>query len=124
MTFSAPKSVSLLWAFATEPVAEVVAGAHREAVAESLGFLEQRAAVARVQAQWRAPAGGDRGLGGGGVRAPHQPRGRPPIAHPLLGPEPRETQTATAATWPWTPALCSTGAGRRGLSTRRTCSGP
>ncbi len=51
MTFSAPKSVSLLWAFATSPVAEVVAGAHREAVAESLVFLEQRAAVARVQAR-------------------------------------------------------------------------
>ena len=49
MTFSAPKSVSLLWAFATEPVAEVVAAAHREAVEEALGFLEERAAVARVQ---------------------------------------------------------------------------
>ena len=49
MTFSAPKSVSLLWAFANEPVAEVVAEAHREAVAVALGFLEERAAVARVQ---------------------------------------------------------------------------
>jgi conjugative relaxase-like TrwC/TraI family protein len=50
MTFSAPKSVSVLWAFATEPVAEVVGAAHREAVAEALAFLEQRAAVARAQA--------------------------------------------------------------------------
>ncbi len=50
MTFSAPKSVSLLWAFASEPVAEVVAGAHREAVEVALKFLEERAAVARVQA--------------------------------------------------------------------------
>ncbi len=50
MTFSAPKSVSLLWAFATDPVAEVVAAAHRGAVAEALAFLEERAAVARVQA--------------------------------------------------------------------------
>ncbi len=49
LTFSAPKSVSLLWAFASELVAEVVAAAHREAVAEALAFLEQRAAVARVQ---------------------------------------------------------------------------
>ena len=49
MTFSAPKSVSLLWAFASEPVAEVVAAAHREAVGEALGFLEERSAVARVQ---------------------------------------------------------------------------
>ena len=49
MTFSAPKSVSLLWAFASEPVAEVVAAAHRDAVEEALSFLEERAAVARVQ---------------------------------------------------------------------------
>jgi conjugative relaxase-like TrwC/TraI family protein len=49
MTFSAPKSVSLLWAFASEHVAEVVAASHREAVEEALGFLEERAAVARVQ---------------------------------------------------------------------------
>jgi conjugative relaxase-like TrwC/TraI family protein len=49
LTFSAPKSVSLLWAFASEPVAEVVTAAHREAVEEALSFLEDRAAVARVQ---------------------------------------------------------------------------
>ena len=49
LTFSAPKSVSLLWAFASEPVAEVVADAHREAVEVALRFLEERAAVARVQ---------------------------------------------------------------------------
>ena len=47
--FSAPKSVSLLWAFGSEPVAEVVAAAHREAVAEAVAFLEERAAVARAQ---------------------------------------------------------------------------
>ena len=51
LTFSAPKSVSLLWAFGSEPVAEVVAAAHREAVEAALGFLEERAAVARVQSQ-------------------------------------------------------------------------
>ena len=39
-----------MWAFANGPVAEVVAAAHREAVAEALAFLEERAAVARVQA--------------------------------------------------------------------------
>ena len=49
LTFSAPKSVSLLWALGSEPVAEVVAAAHREAVEAALGFLEERAAVARVQ---------------------------------------------------------------------------
>jgi conjugative relaxase-like TrwC/TraI family protein len=51
LTFSAPKSVSLLWALGSEPVAEVVASAHREAVGVALGFLEERAAVARVQSQ-------------------------------------------------------------------------
>ena len=51
LTFSAPKSVSLLWAFATESVAEAVAAAHREAVEAALAFLEEKAAVARVQSQ-------------------------------------------------------------------------
>jgi len=51
LTFSAPKSVSLLWALGTEPTADVIAAAHREAVAVALGFLEERAAVARVQSQ-------------------------------------------------------------------------
>ena len=49
LTFSAPKSVSLLWALGSEPVAGVVAAAHREAVETAMGFLEDRAAVARVQ---------------------------------------------------------------------------
>ena len=51
LTFSAPKSVSLLWALGSEPVADAVAVAHREAVEVGLGFLEERAAVARVQSQ-------------------------------------------------------------------------
>jgi conjugative relaxase-like TrwC/TraI family protein len=51
LTFSSPKSVSLLWAFASEPVAEQVAAAHREAVDAALRFLEERAAVARLQSQ-------------------------------------------------------------------------
>ena len=51
LTFSAPKSVSLLWALGSEEVADVVAAAHRDAVEVALGFLEERAAVARVQSQ-------------------------------------------------------------------------
>jgi conjugative relaxase-like TrwC/TraI family protein len=51
LTFSCPKSVSLLWALGSEPVAEVVAAAHREAVEVALGFLEERAALARAQSQ-------------------------------------------------------------------------
>jgi conjugative relaxase-like TrwC/TraI family protein len=51
LTFSAPKSVSLLWALGSELVADSVAAAHREAVEVALGFLEERAAVARMQSQ-------------------------------------------------------------------------
>ena len=49
LTFSAPKGASLLWALGSEPVADVVMAAHREAVAVALGFLEERAALARIQ---------------------------------------------------------------------------
>jgi len=49
LTFSAPKSVSLLWALGSEPVADTVMAAHRDAVAAALGFLEEHAAVARIQ---------------------------------------------------------------------------
>jgi conjugative relaxase-like TrwC/TraI family protein len=49
VTFSAPKSVSTLWALGSAPVAETVMHAHVEAVATALGFLESHAAVARRQ---------------------------------------------------------------------------
>jgi conjugative relaxase-like TrwC/TraI family protein len=49
LTFSAPKSVSLLWGLGSEPVADTVMAAHRDAVAAALGFLEEHAAVARLQ---------------------------------------------------------------------------
>ena len=48
-TFSAPKSVSLLWAFGTPEVAAAVSIAHVEAVQAALGFVEARAAVTRRQ---------------------------------------------------------------------------
>ncbi|MDE3202855.1 MAG: relaxase domain-containing protein, partial [Acidobacteriota bacterium] len=51
LTFSSPKSVSLLWALGTEPTAEIVAAAHREAVEVALEFLEERVAVARMQSR-------------------------------------------------------------------------
>ncbi|HET9442640.1 MAG TPA: MobF family relaxase, partial [Acidimicrobiales bacterium] len=49
LTLSAPKSASVLWAFATPEVASVVARTHVEATEVALGFLEDRAAVARQQ---------------------------------------------------------------------------
>jgi len=49
VTFSAPKSVSLLWAFASPEVASVASIVHVEAVAVALDFLERRAGATRVQ---------------------------------------------------------------------------
>ena len=54
-TFSAPKSVSLLWAFGTDEVKATAAIAHVEAVAVALGVLEQRCASARRRVCVRAP---------------------------------------------------------------------
>ena len=64
LTFSSPKSVSLLWAFASEPVAEQVAAAHRDAVEAALGFLEERAAVAMraLVVSWVVSAGVGSGM--------------------------------------------------------------
>jgi conjugative relaxase-like TrwC/TraI family protein len=49
LTFSAPKSASVLWALGSERVAEIVAQTHREAVEMAVAFLEERAAVTRIQ---------------------------------------------------------------------------
>jgi conjugative relaxase-like TrwC/TraI family protein len=48
-TFSAPKSASLLWAFAGAEVASLISIAHVEAVEAALGFVERHAAVTRRQ---------------------------------------------------------------------------
>jgi conjugative relaxase-like TrwC/TraI family protein len=49
VTMSAPKSVSLLWAFGTPETSAAVSIAVVEATEEALAFLEERAAVARRQ---------------------------------------------------------------------------
>ena len=49
LTFSAPKSVSILWAFASPEVSSVASIAHVEAVAVALEFLERRAGATRQQ---------------------------------------------------------------------------
>lgn len=48
-TFSAPKSVSLLWAFGGPEVASVISIAHVETVEAALEFVEKHAAVTRRQ---------------------------------------------------------------------------
>lgn len=53
LTFSAPKSVSLLWAFGDDRVRSQVVAAHEAAVDQALGHLERHAILAR------------RGAGGG-----------------------------------------------------------
>ena len=58
LTFSAPKTVSVLWALADTDVAEQIAQAHAAAAAEALGLVEQLAARAA------------RGHQGDGQRAP------------------------------------------------------
>ena len=57
LTFSSPKSVSLLWALASEPVAEQVAAAHREAVDAALDFLEETRRGGPGAVAGGAPAG-------------------------------------------------------------------
>ena len=47
LTFSTPKSLSLLWAFGDQRVADAVCSAHDRAVGETLNFLELEAARAR-----------------------------------------------------------------------------
>jgi conjugative relaxase-like TrwC/TraI family protein len=47
LTFSAPKSLSLLWAFGGHRVADAVRNAHDQAVSETVTFLEQEVARAR-----------------------------------------------------------------------------
>jgi conjugative relaxase-like TrwC/TraI family protein len=49
VTLSVPKSVSLLWAFGTPETSSVVSIAVADATASAVAFLEERAAVARVQ---------------------------------------------------------------------------
>jgi conjugative relaxase-like TrwC/TraI family protein len=49
VTFSAPKSVSVLWAFASPEVASAASIAHVEAVSVAVDFLERRAANTRQQ---------------------------------------------------------------------------
>ncbi len=63
LTFSAPKSVSILFALADPAVAEQVRDAHDSAVTETLGWLEREACVVR------RGAGGVRELRGDGFVA-------------------------------------------------------
>jgi conjugative relaxase-like TrwC/TraI family protein len=48
LTFSAPKSVSVLWALAPDPVSrQVVAACHEEAIAAAMGWMESQASAVK-----------------------------------------------------------------------------
>src|ERR687891_1727329 len=53
LTFSAPKSVSVLYALGGDEVAKEVVGAHEEAVADAVGYLERHATVSRRRVEDR-----------------------------------------------------------------------
>ena len=48
LTFTVPKSVSVLWAMADDPTRALIARAHHLAVTDALAFLEDRVAATRV----------------------------------------------------------------------------
>ncbi|HZD23539.1 MAG TPA: MobF family relaxase, partial [Acidimicrobiia bacterium] len=47
-TFSAPKSVSLLYAYGDTEIREAVTAAHRQAVSDAFGYMEERCSTSRI----------------------------------------------------------------------------
>jgi conjugative relaxase-like TrwC/TraI family protein len=96
VTFSAPKSVSVLLGIGEEPLRREIRGAHEAAVADALGYLERHAAVGR-----RGRSGAISVRGGGFVAAAFRHRLSRPgdpqlhthvlIANLTLGPDGRWT---------------------------------
>jgi conjugative relaxase-like TrwC/TraI family protein len=60
-TFSAPKSVSLLYAYGNKEIKEAVVGAHRQAVSDAVGYMEERCARSRVSRRY-ADSNGESGF--------------------------------------------------------------
>ena len=106
LTFSAPKSVSVLFGVGDDELRAAIRDAHDEAVREALGYLERAAAVDAARAGrrvMRSPAAGwSRRRSGIGPRAP-------------------AIRSCTPTSWSPTSCSARTGAGRRstaGGSTR------
>jgi len=59
-TFSAPKSVSLLYAFGDDHVRGEVTAAHQRAVGEALGYMEERSSQSRLGVRFRDAQGNRR----------------------------------------------------------------
>jgi len=73
LTLSAPKSVSLLWAFADRATTADVSIAVSTAATTAMDFLEAHAAVTRRQVDGVRQRAATRGVRGGDVHPPHQP---------------------------------------------------
>ena len=61
-TFSAPKSVSLLYAYGDTEVREAVVAAHRQAVSDGFAYMEERCSVSRVSHRYTDSDGESRFL--------------------------------------------------------------
>ena len=81
LTFSPVKSVSTLWAIAPREVGEVIEQAHHDAVADTLTWIENNAALHPPRPRRRRP-GRRQGPDRGRVHPPRFPRRRPRSAHP------------------------------------------
>ena len=122
LTFSAPKSVSLLWALGSEPVADTVMTAHRDAVAAALGFLEEHAATARVQADGVRRHVPTHGWVVAGFVHRTSREGDPQLHTHCLVPNLVHARR-TGGVWRWRPGRCSCGPGPPDRSIRPSCNG-
>ena len=84
LTFSAPKSVSLLYGLSEPDVSAAVRVAHQEAMADALGYLERHALRLRRGSDG-ARSHRRRRSRGGCLRAPDLESGGPPAPHPRAG---------------------------------------
>ena len=81
VTFSAPKSVSVIWAVADPQTAERIRAAHERAVAAALCYLEREAAYTRLGTDGHTAERGS-GLRRRRLSPPDEPRRRSPASHP------------------------------------------
>ena len=88
LTFSAPKSVSLLWALRFGAGGRGGGGRSPGGGGGGVGVPGGARRAGPGPIAGGPSSGGDRGLGGGGVRPPHEPGGRSSAAHALSGAEP------------------------------------
>jgi conjugative relaxase-like TrwC/TraI family protein len=56
-TFSAPKSASLLYAYGDDVIRAAVVAAHRRAVSDAVGYMEERCSVSRISHRYTNPDG-------------------------------------------------------------------